>query len=212
MARLLGRLVALLIRPYRRYTPPYPTVRIYHPATHLFSRADIREGRIVELRSHRLPRGEASVQTIIHDPREVMVMARFKSAYTTLVPRYLHTRAEGPSDWLPPDTFRQGVPRAAGDVAGRGAVEAPVAQEHPNAEETPAEDLTRGAPRGPPEADLAKQEPTPAPRPSPTSHQQEAETAVPNRVASITETITNISEALNASKSAGAPRGSPRPG
>ena len=76
--------------------------------------------------------------------------------------------------------------------------------QHPDAEDTPAEDQTRAAPPGPPEADLAGREPTPAPGPSPTSHRQGAETAVPARVPSITETISNISEALNASRSAGA--------
>ena len=154
----------------------------------------------MELRCHRLPGGMSSTETIVHDPQEVMVLARFRSAYTTLVPRCRHTRVEGPPDWLPPGTSRWRPPSARGDVCGSERTDTPDASRQSDAGGAPAENQLHGTPPNPPEGSMVGPEPTPEPQPEPVSHQQEAECIAPDRIPSMTEAFTTISEALNATR------------
>ena len=146
---------------------------MYHPSTHLFSRAEIRDGRIVELRCHRLPGGMSSTETIVHDLQEVMVMARFKSAYRNLVPRCWHTRVEGPPDWLP------SLSSARSDVGGNERTNTPDASERTNAGGVPARGQPHGIPQSPLEGSLVGLEPTPEQHLEPVFYQQKADHVTP---------------------------------
>ena len=80
-----------------------------------------------------------------------------------------------------------------------------------------AEGQAHRATQSPPGADPAVRGPAPAPGPTPAAHPREATPTSPTEVPSMTETITTISEALNASRNARdlekvPAEGRPRPG
>ena len=121
LARLVDRPVALITRVYHRYQSPWPKVRVYRSAMFLSKRAEVRDGRIVELE-----RVAGTTVSITHDPAEILVLTRYRASYTPLVPRNYQAwlRVARSQVWLGGQDATNGqaasVDNSMGDVTALG--------------------------------------------------------------------------------------------
>ena len=118
--------VVLVIQPWPPGDPQTNTLLVYRASEHDPAHGDILEGRVVEYAM-----AEEYVTTIIHDPRELLVLTRRGGMYTALTPTHYQMRGQGPPLWFLDHQRQRGkeaqpLPREARREGAAG--------EHPKAE------------------------------------------------------------------------------